>query len=92
MIVGDSLNVIKLLQGLITHGWEIKSMVKEARGVLETMECISIHNYKEANLVVDRFMSDAMALKDHKVWDSEFPEHLMALVVVDENNGVTIEF
>lgn len=93
MIVGDSLNVIKLLRGSVAPRWEIRSMIEEARGILETVECISIHhNYKEANSIADRIMSDAMALKDHKVWDSKFPEYLVVLVMVNRNNGFTIGF
>lgn len=59
---------------MVAFGWEKSSMIEEARGILEIMECLSIHhNYKEANVVADRLTNDVMGLKDRKVWDSKFP-------------------
>lgn len=74
MRVGDLLNIIELLKGMVALGCEKRSMIKEARGILETMEYLSIHhNYREANIIVDKLANDVVALKDHRIWDFEFP-------------------
>lgn len=57
------------------------------------MENISIvHNYREANAVVDRLASDAMVFLERKEWVSKLVEHLLELAVVDSAHEDIIAF
>lgn len=63
IVMGDSKNVIELFKRSTPSSWEFSSMIKEARGILDQVEdLVIVHNYREANVVVDRLANDAMVL------------------------------
>lgn len=63
IIIGDSLNIINMVQGLTPPGWDIKSMIIEARRLLYGIENVIIqHNFLEAKFLSDKIADEAMGL------------------------------
>ena len=63
VVNGDLKNMIKLLKGTSSPWWELSSMVEEARGVLDqVMDLAIVHNFREANAMVDRLANDVVVL------------------------------
>lgn len=93
VIIRDSLNVIELLRGSDTLGWEFSSMIEEARRILDLVQNMSIvHNYKEANAMADRLASDVVSLMARKEWVLGFLEHLVELATMDSEHDLDVVF
>lgn len=83
-ITRDSLNVINMLRGNSSLGWDIKYMIDESRSIINRIENFIIqHNYREDNKMVDYIIDETMNMKEFAVWDSNFTDHFEKLAKED---------
>lgn len=79
---GDSLNVINMLRDVLPPIWDIKSMIIEARRIIEAIKNIIIqHKFYEANLLACRIMDEVVGMVDLRVQENDLSEHFVALAI-----------
>ena len=89
---GDSKNIIECIIGKSPPSWTIANLIEETRATLAKFSKIHVtHIFREANLVVDKFMNIGVD-SDHKMkWLPVFflPTDVKSLIDLDMIQGST---
>ena len=90
---GDSLKIIKYIQGITKPSWTIANIIEEIIADLHRFKKFHVsHVYREANMVADWFANEVVACNSMMTWENNnhFPVVAIELIRKEKIHGTNI--